>query len=594
MINFIEMRAGMGWQASGDSPAGGTPGGEPGLPGLAARFEHGGPWETAAPSAALAFALERAAGPEDPYDGAETDALVGIARQWAAVESWAAAGKLAALRAMMREDSGGRPLLRRRSDLPDGWDDSLTYEISGALAMGPVSAGNLASLAWALGTRLAGTGRLLAGGTLTMSKAKLVAQLFAPLDDVEAARAEALILGELAGKTYPQVERLAWRAALAVAPDAAERRRLTAEREHARVTVFREDFGTVGLSGRDLPAAEALSGHANVVARAAEYEASGAFPGQGASRLQALAYTDLLNGVGARDRIAFARTAAEPPPGPPDDGGTGPGDGDGGPGPSDGDGRGGPDQPSGGGAGPGDRGHGPDEPGDGDGDGSPGQPDGPQAPAPPLAEVTVPLATLQGRAERAGDNRLLGPLGPALARDLAAAAARSPASRWELTIVRRARARRRPRRRPPGTRQPAPTATARPRLVRAARPGQHHHHRELPAPAANPIHASAASPGGPATPRGTTGRLGAHHREPRNLDTHLARRPAAGRPARRRAHPRLRPRLPGQLLPAGRAAAPAGPGPRPHLHLAAVLPPRAGVRFRARRPVRQGRGDLRL
>ena len=86
----------------------------------------------------------------------------------------------------------------------------------------------------------------------TYAKARLVAQLFEPLDDDEAARAEALLLGELAGKTYPQVERLAWRAALAVAPDAAERRRSTAEREHARVTVFREESGAVGLSGRDL------------------------------------------------------------------------------------------------------------------------------------------------------------------------------------------------------------------------------------------------------------------------------------------------------------------------------------------------------
>ncbi|MGH3280465.1 MAG: hypothetical protein ACRDNW_15185 [Trebonia sp.] len=46
-----------------------------------------------------------------------------------------------------------------------------------------------------------------------------------------------------------------------------------------------------------------------------------------------------------------------------------------------------------------------------------------------LPEVTVPLATLLGLAERPGENRLLGPLDPALARDLAAAAARSPHSR---------------------------------------------------------------------------------------------------------------------------------------------------------------------
>jgi hypothetical protein len=388
----------MGWEATGDSWAGGRPGQDPGLPeppGLpAAGFDHGGAWAAAVPSAGLAAALEDAAGPGDRYPGAGTDALVGIARQWAAIESWAAAGKLAALRAMTREDGDGIPRLRRRPDLPDGWDDSLTYEISGALAMGPVSAGNLATLAWALGARLAGIGRLLANGTLTMAKAKLIAQLLEPLDDDEAAHAEALILGELAGKTYPQVQRLAWRAALAVAPDAAQRRRAQSEKQ-ARVTVFREEGGTVGLSGRDLPAADALAGHANVVARAREYQASGLFPGEAASRLEALAYTDLLNAVSARERIAFAASACAEPPG-----GHGPEDGDDGAGP-----EGGPDS----------------------------SPDPP--PAAPLAEVTVPLATLQHRAERAGDNRLLGPLDPALARDLAAAAARSPRTRWELIIV---------------------------------------------------------------------------------------------------------------------------------------------------------------
>ncbi|HVT69382.1 MAG TPA: hypothetical protein VHF26_16650, partial [Trebonia sp.] len=226
----------MGWQADHRSRPGGTPEPGGGLRELLAGFRSGGGWEGAAPSAALAAVLEAVAGPGGRYEGADTDALVGIARQWAAVESWAASGLLGALRAMMREDQQGTPLLRRRADLPEGWDDSLTYEIAGALAMGPVSAGNLAGLAWTLGTRLPGIGRLLAGGTLTRAKARLVAQVFEPLTETEAARAEALIVGDLAGKTYPQVERLAWRAALAVAPDAAGRRRSGAEREHARVT----------------------------------------------------------------------------------------------------------------------------------------------------------------------------------------------------------------------------------------------------------------------------------------------------------------------------------------------------------------------
>ena len=473
----------MDWQAADESWPGGQPGEDSGLPGSPrpaglphppglsglsglpgspagfgpAGFDLGGMWATAAPSAALAAVLEGAAGRDDLYPGAETGALVGIAKQWAALESWAAAGKLAALRAMTREDASGTPLLRRRSDLPEGWDDSLTYEISGALAMGPVSAGNLASLAWTLGTRLAGIGRLLADGTLTMPKAKLVAQLFSPLDEEEAVRAEALVLGELAGKTYFQVERVAWRAALAVAPDIAERRRAAAEK-HARVTVFREDSGTVGLSGRDLPAADALAGHANVVARAREYAASDAFPGENSSRLEALAYTDLLNGISAKERIAFTASVGTEPPGAagpeagdgddPDPGRDDDPDPSGGLGP---DGRRGPGEGSPGGPRPGvgssddqrpdSEGDNPgpgDGPGAGDGGLGPdesGEPSGSPASAVSLAEVTVPLATLQHHAERAGDSRLLGPIDPALARDLAAAAARSPWSRWELTIV---------------------------------------------------------------------------------------------------------------------------------------------------------------
>ena len=185
--------------------------------------------------------------------------------------------------------------------------------------------------------------------------------------------------------------------------------------------MFREESGAVGLSVRDLPAAQALSGHASVLARASQYEASGAFPGQAASSLQALAYLHLLNGVTAQDAIAFARAAAAEPP----------------------DGTEQEDETDSGGDAPADtKSHGGDQGADGDGgdgadpgsdDSGPGGshgPGGPEAPPSPhsvLPEVTVPLATLQRRAERPGDNRLLGPLDPAMTRELAAAAARSPA-----------------------------------------------------------------------------------------------------------------------------------------------------------------------
>ena len=58
---------------------------------------------------------------------------------------------------------------------------------------------------------------------------------------------------------------------------------------------------------------------------------------------------------------------------------------------------------------------------------------GPDSPA--RSNLTLPLATLLGLAERPGEGHGLGPLDPALVRDLAAAAARSPHSTWCVTIT---------------------------------------------------------------------------------------------------------------------------------------------------------------
>ena len=54
---------------------------------------------------------------------------------------------------------------------------------------------------------------------------------------------------------------------------------------------------------------------------------------------------------------------------------------------------------------------------------------------PAWANLTIPLATLLGLAERPGQAHGLGPLDPALARDLAAVAARSPRSQWCVTVT---------------------------------------------------------------------------------------------------------------------------------------------------------------
>jgi hypothetical protein len=311
---------------------------------------------------------------------------------------------------------------------------------------------------------------------LTSSGAKCYENL---LTDENAARAEALILPELPGKTFSQVKRLAEQAAITVDPEAAGRRREDAEQNHCRVELFREDSGAAALAGRDLPTDQALSAHAHVCARAQQYKESGAFPGDTRmDQFRVAAYLDLLNGKPAETRIASGRLdsvtrpadsetgsetggetsaagnsgaadvraghmndeaarasgdgpAADPIEDQPDDDvldDDGPGHScSGDDGPSDdepGDGGPGDDQSGGGGS--------PKPPGNPGSSGSGGAVN----PAPPrLVDLVLPLVTLLGLAERPGEGHALGVLDPDLCRDLAVAASGSPWTRLCVTVT---------------------------------------------------------------------------------------------------------------------------------------------------------------
>jgi hypothetical protein len=305
---------------------------------------------------------------------------------------------------------------------------------------------------------------LLADGTLTHAKARAVTETFKYLTDADAAQAEALILDQVAGKTYIQVLRLAEQAALTVDPELAVRRREQAQRKDARVTFFRELPGTAGLSGRDLPPDEALAAMASVNARAQEYEDAGAFGSTRMDVLRAYAYLDLLNGVAAEARIACAEAQDEATEAAEAlawaearaaraaraDADAGAGHGAGGESDASAGGEGStgaePEPHRGGdtddrddirdvsrrghrddGDEPGDSGD-PDNGGSGGGPRSGGTGAGPGTPSvgqalqqrPP--HLVVPLATLLGLAERPGEIQGFGSLDPALARELAAAA----------------------------------------------------------------------------------------------------------------------------------------------------------------------------
>ncbi len=345
--------------------------------------------------------------------------MMGLLRRWQAIESWAAAGKLGVLRALIRDDDQPLPGGGHHGDLPGGWTKSLTHEVALALSMPAGSADKLMWLAWNLQALLPGTGDLLAGGDLTLAKARAVDTALNLLSRQDAAAAEATILPELPGKTYGQVQKLAVQAALTVDPASATRRRQDAERSKCRVQLFREETGAAGLSGRDLPTDQTLAAHAHVCARAQDYQDSGAFPADTRmDQYRATAYLDLLNGIPADARIATGqldtvnRDTDEP------DTDEGEADGDN---PDDG---GGP-----GGKGPG---KGPDAAED------PGaHPARPASPAPllRLTDLVLPLATLLGLADRPGEGHGLGPLDPDLCRELAIAATGSPFTRLCVTVT---------------------------------------------------------------------------------------------------------------------------------------------------------------
>jgi hypothetical protein len=436
----------MGWQPGPGSAAGEGPDRDPGGTPPArdprlAQFASAGGRDALVPSGRLALAADEVSGPGRRCPGASDDELTGLLRAWAAVESWAAAAKLGVIAELIRRD-GPPPHGRWHGDLPDEWSPSLRHELALALACSVQSAETSAWLAWEQQARLPGIGALLAGGTLTLAKARAVTETFRYLSDADAASAEALILGQLAGKTYPQVLRLAEQAALTADPELAARRREQAQ-QNARVTVFREQSGTAGLSGRDLPPDEALAAMASVNARAQQYEDSGAFGDTRMDVLRAYGYLDLLNGVTAENRIACAEAQDEAADGDDSDAGSEPRTPAGAdPSPTpDADTPDGTDDPASdndGDSGEHDDGHS-GEPDGGSGSGGPrpgpGAPPAGRALQPRLPDLIVPLLTLLGLAERPGEIQGFGLLDPALARELAAAAATSPRTEVCVTVT---------------------------------------------------------------------------------------------------------------------------------------------------------------
>ncbi|HEU5392816.1 MAG TPA: DUF222 domain-containing protein [Streptosporangiaceae bacterium] len=362
-------------------------------------FAEGGRADTMAPGPLLAMVLDTVAGPDGSgLAGLSDDQLIGFlsgTRRMASRLAWA---QLAAL-----AEFGSRP---RRQDFA-------ADEVAAAFHLSWLSAAGEIEYARTVARRLPVTFAALAAGRIDAVHVRIIEDVTSVLSDEDAALADAQLAAAAQGKTYAELRRAATRLVLKLDPGAARKRKEKARRE-ARVRAFREQSGNAGISGREMPSVEVLASMQHVEDRARALRDAG-MPGTW-EELKVRATLDLLQERDPRpppgEPFAASGEEASGPDGP---GPRGPGPGGSDPGGSD---PGGSD-PSG------------SDPGD-PGTGSPGT-GGPRIGA--LITITVPHTALAGGPGPGGEVDGFGILDRADTRDLIAAAARHPATRWCLTTL---------------------------------------------------------------------------------------------------------------------------------------------------------------
>jgi hypothetical protein len=257
-------------------------------------FSQGGNLDTMAPSVRLAAVLERAAGPDRRYADLDDDQLIGALGRWAATESMICSQKLlAVLELVRRRGITAVPVPKRAADaapdVPAGWDESVGEEVAHPLGISKQAADKLVDLAVMLATRLTATAAALGAGEVDYLKAKIMAEVTAPLSDEAAWNAEKLALmqagGTFAGKTPGELRKLIEPASITADPDAATKRREQAERD-ARVASWREPEGTIAIQASGLNPADAMAAEAAITDRAKRYKKAGMTGGMDKLRSQ--------------------------------------------------------------------------------------------------------------------------------------------------------------------------------------------------------------------------------------------------------------------------------------------------------------------
>jgi len=393
----------------------------PGEPGRG--FASGGVLDRMLPGRELAAftgtALRDGLGRLDDYE------LVGFLCAARRNASWQQAAQLAAV----------ADLDARRAGADGAPGQFVADEVAAALKLAPRAADGLLALAAGV-MRLSQVPAALAAGLIDQPRAEVFVRELLALDDQLAVRAEAMVMPRAPELTAGQLASALRHAVAAVDPAAAERRKKQAQHD-ARVEVWLEPGrGTAAAAGRDLPVPEAIAADKRLTAAARWLRSRGA--GGSTGWLRSRAYLAFLNGY-SLDTLLTALLATQTDATPSTA------------------------SPAGGDAGRAADADAPDgqaatcdgeDEGDGegqgadDGTGCPAStgpvPAGLASPAGPpglaalagTVNLTMPAAAWLGLSETPGEAGGLGALDAGTCRDLAAALATHPATRWCITLIR--------------------------------------------------------------------------------------------------------------------------------------------------------------
>jgi hypothetical protein len=236
-------------------------------------------------------------------------ALAGIASSYRRLASWAQAGELAVVAELAsRSAAADKRIGVDEKGRPARMPDEACAQVSLALTMSHAAASWWSELGVTLRWRLAATGAALRDGEIDLSRARLIAEATALLDDETAKAVEAKVLPRAGKQTTGQLRAALRRAVISADPDGAERRREEAERR-AKVVLYPDAEGTASLAGSNLPGIRAAAAMARITALAKAMKASGF--GGGIDLLRSQVFLGLLLGT-----LPYIPPA---PDGPPDD-----------------------------------------------------------------------------------------------------------------------------------------------------------------------------------------------------------------------------------------------------------------------------------